>query len=234
MCGSGTFAIGIYLIESGMIHGEGPQVQITLELMTGLMRLDVEIEGGKVVRVHKVTEPVFHVGQREVDVPGFGTLEIDVAYCLNFFEPQVNADTLSIEVSKQNRKQLIELGLAVRHIVNRDMSLKHPVNPVIDRAEQTLIYSKLEGGNRLQYRNVAIYGEDGFDLTPSGTSTCAFMATCFAHGRMKEGGRLRMQSVSDAVIDGQITGTTSIGGQSAIIPRISGTGRIAKMMTVFA
>jgi len=234
MCGSGTFAIGTFLVESGMIEATGSRVEITLELMTGLMRLDVEIENGKVERVNTVTEPVFHVGQHKVDVPGFGLLEVDVAYCLNFFESQVNAAVLDIEVSNRNRAQLIALGVAVRDIINRDMSLQHPLNAAIDRAVQTLIYSRLEGSEELHFRNVAIYGKDGFDLTPSGTSTCAFMSTCHAHGTMKQGDQLRMIGVSDAVIDGRVEGTTKVGDHNAIIPRISGTGRIASLTTVFA
>ena len=234
MCGSGTFAIGAFLIESGMIAASGPRVEIVLELMTGLMRLDVEIEGDRVVRVNTVTEPVFHQGSHAMDIAGYGEITVDVAYCLNHFEAQVDATPLGLDVSRNNRSALIDLGLAVRHAVNERLTLVHPENPHIGRLEQTLIYEPIDNGAASEFRNVAIYGEDGFDLTPSGTSTCALMATRHAHGEIGVGEGLRMRSVTDAVIDGRIEAEARLGDFRAIVPRISGTGSIARQTTVFA
>src|SRR5687768_1569842 len=48
MCGSGTFALGVLLIEAGLIEPVEPETEITLELVSGLVRLRVQIEHGEV------------------------------------------------------------------------------------------------------------------------------------------------------------------------------------------
>ena len=84
MCGSGTFAPGVFLIECGLIEGKEPVTEITLEMVAGLMRLRAEVEDGRVVRVLTTTEPGFHLKSTEIELPSYGRLPIDISYCLNY------------------------------------------------------------------------------------------------------------------------------------------------------
>src|SRR5258705_9575862 len=60
MCGSGTFALGVLLIEAGLIEPVEPETEIMLEFAAGLMKLRVEIVDGQVGQVTTRTSPVFH------------------------------------------------------------------------------------------------------------------------------------------------------------------------------
>lgn len=199
MCGSGTFALGVFLIECGLIEAKEPVTEITLEMVAGLMKLRADVEDGQVRRVSTTTEPVFHLSNSEIELTNYGRLPIDISYCLNYFEPQLNVRALGIEVTLENREELLQIGV--------------------------------EGAD---CRCVAIYGENGFDLTPSGTSTCAHMATKRAKGEMGVGDSFVMQSVTGAVVHGEISSDTKIGEVKAIIPQISGTAQIIRAVTIFA
>ena len=232
MCGSGTFALGVFLIESGLIEAVEPVTEIVLELASGLMTLRAEVDRGRVRRVSTATEPVFHLDATEVDLPGYGPVPIDVAYCLNYFEPALNARTLGLDVSLESREELLRVGVAVRRSINDRLTLRHPNQPSIDRAVQVQIYDPEPSTAGVDCRCVAIYGEDGFDLTPSGTSTCAHMATKRAKQEMAVGDRFVMESVTGAVIEGTIKADTRVGDRPAIVPEIAGGGTMARVVTL--
>jgi len=230
MCGSGTFALGVFLIESGLINAVEPVTEVTLELETGLMRLSAEVEAGRVVRVSTVTEPVFYLRTSEIELQGYGRVSVDISYCLNYFEPMLNARQLGVDVTLENRPELQRIGLEVRRIVNETVALCHPTDRAIDRALQVQIYDPEPATEGVDCRCVAIYGVDGFDLTPSGTSTCAHMATKRARGELGIGDRFVMESVTGAVIDGAVMADTRLGDLDAIVPQIAGSAQITRML----
>jgi len=233
MCGSGTFALGVSLIECVFIEAKEPVTEITLEMVAGLMKLQVEVKDGRVVRVSTTTEPVFHLSTTEIELANYGRVPIDISYCLNYFEPQLDVRAIGVDVTEANRGELMRIGIEVRHTVNQSINMRHPTIPSIDRTLQVQLYDPRPGGEGLDCRCVAIYGEDGFDLTPSGTSTCSHMAMKRAKGEMGVGESFTMQSVTGAVIHGEILADTKVGEVNAIIPQISGTAQITRTVTIF-
>ena len=210
MCGSGTFALGVFLIECGLIEAKEPVTEITLEMVAGLMKLRVEVRDGQVIRVSTTTEPVFYLSNTEIELANYGRVPIDISYCLNYFEPQLDVRAIGFDVTEGSRDELLRIGIEVRHIVNQSVYMRHPTNPMIDRVIQVQLYDPRPGVDGVDCRCVAIYGEDGFDLTPSGTSTCAHMATKRAKGEMGVGDGFVMQSVTGAVIHGEILSDTCL------------------------
>jgi len=232
MCGSGTFALGVFLVESGLIDAVEPVTEVTLELATGLMRLSAEVEAGRVVRVSTVTEPVFYLCTTKIDLQGYGQVAVDVSYCLNYFEPMLDARQLGVEVTLENRPELERIGLEVRRIVNETVPLRHPTDSTIDRAVQVQIYDPESATEGIDCRCVAIYGIDGFDLTPSGTSTCAHMAAKRARGELAIGERFVMESVTGAAIVGTVLADKRLGDVDAIVPQIAGSAQITRMVSL--
>jgi proline racemase len=184
MCGSGTFALGTLLVETGLVQARAPATEIALELVTGLMTLSVEVEDGRVGQVATRTAPVFHDRSVDIDLSGYGRVPVDISYCLNGFEPMLDARRLGIAVELGNRRELERVGLEIRDIVNASVELQHPLDPAANRVLQVQIYDPAPETPGVDCRCVAIYGADGFDLTPSGTSTCAHMAAKRAKGEM--------------------------------------------------
>jgi proline racemase len=232
MCGSGTFALGVLLVEAGLVEPVEPETEITLELVTGLMKLRVEVRDGLVRRVTTRTAPVFHHGAMEIDLSGHGRVPIDISYCLNGFEPMLNARRLGIDVSLQNRTELERIGLEIRDTVNAIAEFQHPTDPSANRVLQVQIYDPQPAAEGVDCRCVAIYGRGGFDLTPSGTSTCAHMAAKRAKGEMSAGDKFVMESVTGAVIHGSIAGDTRLGNLAAILPEIAGEAMVLRSVTI--
>jgi len=232
MCGSGTFALGVLLIEMGLIEPVEPVTGITLELVSGLVKLRVRVEGGQVKQVTTRTSAVFYVRSLEISLTGYGRVPIDISYCLNGFEPILNARLLGIEVSRQNRAELVRIGLEIRDIVSSSVELRHPTDSSANRVLQVQIFDPKPGTDGVDCRCVAIFGSDGFDLTPSGTSTCAHMAMKRAKGEMTVGDRFVMESVTGAVIQGVIAEDTRLGDVDAVIPEISGDAAVLRALTV--
>jgi len=115
----------------------------------------------------------------------------------------LNARALGIDVSLQNRTELERIGLEVRDIVSSTVELHHPTDPSANRVLQVQLFDPEPRTDGVDCRCVAIFGPGGFDLTPSGTSTCAHMAAKRAKGDMSVGDRFVMESVTGAVIQGR-------------------------------
>jgi len=234
MCGSGTFALGVLLIETGLIEAVEPITEITLELATGLMKLRADVENGRVKRVRTITPPVFHLRSVEIHLSRYGPVPIDISYCLNAFEPMLNARELGIDVTIENQVELERIGLETRGIVNSTIEMRHPTDASVNRAVQVQIYDPEPTTPGVDCRCAAIFGVGGFDLTPSGTSTCAHMATKHAKGEMTVGDEFVMESVTGAVIHGGIDAEAKLGGADAIIPHIAGQATVLRTLTIFA
>ena len=64
------------------------------------------------------------------------------------------------------------------------------------------------------------------DRSPTDTALSARTAALHPRSRMKTGARLTAPSVIGSTFSGQILGDTTVGGQAAILPEISGRGWI--------
>jgi len=232
MCGSGSFAVGTALIETGIVEATEPLTEIVVDTPIGLLKLRVEVKNGAVLSVATTTSPAFFFKSYVLDLPQIGQRPIDISYGLNFFEPMINAREIDIEVDLENAGKLEKLGLAVRDKVNESIELRHPEDATINKVKQVQFYDPKPANPNVDCRCLAIVGPGGIDLTPSGTSTCAHMASLYVKGKLKIGDQFVMESIVGAVIKGKIIGETKIGDYEAIIPEITGDARIMRFINI--
>jgi 4-hydroxyproline epimerase len=92
MCGHGTIGMVTFALENGLITPREPG-KLPLEVPAGVIDIEYRTEGDKVTAV-KIRNVAGLSGRQEgieIDVPGLGPLEVDVAYGGNFYaiiEPQ--------------------------------------------------------------------------------------------------------------------------------------------------
>lgn len=232
MCGSGSFAVGTVLIETGIVEASEPVTEMVVDTSIGLLKLRAEVRDGSVQSVTTTTSPAFFYKPYVLDISGIGRIPVDISYGLNFFEPMINARELGIEVNLENAGRLEKIGLAIRDKVNESIELRHPEDATINKVKQVQFYDPEPANPQVDCRCVAIVGPGGIDLTPSGTSTCAHMASLYAKGKLTLGEQFVMESITGAVIKGKIVGETKYGDYKAIIPEITGDAHIMRFITI--
>lgn len=232
MCGSGSFAVGTALIETGIVEASEPVTEIKVDTSIGLLNLRAEVVDGSVRSVTTTTSPAFFYGSYSLDLPELGQIPVDISYGLNFFEPMINAKEIGIEISLEYAAKLEKIGLAIRDKVNDRIELRHPVDESINKVKQVQFYDPNPANPAADCRCLAIVGPGGIDLTPSGTSTCAHMASLYAKGKIRMGDQFIMESITGAIIKGKVAGETRLGEHTAIIPEITGDAHIMRFLTI--
>ena len=130
MCGHGTIGTVTVLIEHGLVVPRTPGI-LRLEVPAGIVEASYAMEGGKVRSVRIVNVPSYL--EREgiaVDVPGLGSLRMDVAYGGNFYgiiEPQEHYS----EIDPLGAAGILRLSPVIRRLVNGTHTFVHPENPAI-------------------------------------------------------------------------------------------------------
>ncbi len=216
MCGHGTIGVSTALVELGMVPVEEPRTRFRLETPAGLVDVDVKVAGGRAEEVSFRNVPAY-VRSLDVslDVPGLGTLEVDIAYGGNLFA-FFSADAVGLELGSGDSGRVTDVGMRVLEAARSLFS--PPVNIVtaLGRPEDA----------RNTYRNVHVFGAGQFDRSPGGTGTSARLAVLHARGEIGVGDEIRVESLTGGVFRGRIDAKTSVGERSAVSTTITGTAHI--------
>lgn len=228
LCGTGTFAIGTMLCELGMVPVSDGMAEVVLEIPVGLQQLQIHIRDRSAVKVVTRTSPAYYEGDYAVLVAGQGEVPLSIAFGLNCLEPLIDCDALGIELTAENAGRLAELGRRIR----RSLQDSSRVPPAARRGVQLSFYQNSPQGSDADFRCMAIVGQGAVDTTPSGTSSCAQLAMRFAKGQIKVGEELRVESITGGRLGATVVAATSIEGRAAVIPEISGQGRVTRIQSI--
>ncbi|MGP9821743.1 4-hydroxyproline epimerase [Salinarimonas sp. NSM] len=230
MCGHGTIGTVTTIIEHGLVTPREPGV-LRLDTPAGLVEARYVMDGPWVASVRLTNVPSFLLGRGfEVDVEGFGTLSVDVAYGGNFYaivEPQPGYGDLA----ELQPSDILRVSPRLRAAFNARHAIAHPENPAIDRLTHVLWTGRArtpEGSAR----NAVFYGDKAIDRSPCGTGTSARMAQLAATGRLAEGEDFVHESIIGSTFVGRIEGRTRVGDHDAIVPSIEGWARVTGQNTI--
>jgi len=223
MSGSNAICVATVLLETGMVPMTEPETVLTLEAPGGLVEVVASCRDGKAERITVTNVPSFvtHLNAA-VEVPGLGTLGIDVAYGGAFFG-LVDAATLGFGITRDEARELVEAGERIKQAVREQLPVAHPENPAIDGVtfiEFTHPVERIDG--RLVGRNTVVISPGKLDRSPCGTGTSARLAVLHARGEVALGETLVSTSVIDSEFHCDISALADVGGTAAVVPRISG------------
>ncbi len=233
MSGSNTICVVTVLLETGMLPMREPVTELTLEAPAGLIRVRAEVANGKVRRVTFRGVPSFavHLDTR-VEVPGLGTLRVDVAYG-GMFYVLIDAAALGLRLTPDEGREIVRLGEMVKAATREQRPVVHPENPAIVGPTIALLY----GPPRRQDahgRNAVVISTGSMDWnrpeswtgvldrSPCGTGTCARMATLYARGRLALGDEFVHEGILGTVFTGRVEDEARVGNVPAIVPSIGG------------
>lgn len=233
MSGSNTICTATVLLETGMVPMVEPVTELVLEAPAGLIRLRCQCSDGKVTGVRFTNQPAFayHL-DAHVEVPGLGTLTVDVAWG-GMAYVIVDAAGLGFSLTPDEGRDLCVQGQAIKQAAAEQLSAVHPDNPLFAGITQTEFAGPLsvEDG-RLTARNAVVVSPGRLDRSPCGTGTCARLAVMHARGQIGVGEEFVHSSVIGSRFAGTVDGVTVVGPYAAVVPSITGQAWITELCQV--
>jgi 4-hydroxyproline epimerase len=231
MCGHGTIGTVTAVLEEGLVV---PRSEGRLAIDTPAGRVDVEyLKNGAYVervRIHNVPS-YLHAQEVPIDVPGLGTLTVDLAYGGNYYcivEPQPNWRGLD----GMSAAEIIALSSCVRKAAQDKLAPVHPQDPRI-RGVSHVMWCDKARDPRASARNAVFYGEKAIDRSPCGTGSSARMAQLAAKGKLHVGDEFVHESVIGTLFDCRIESATRVANFEAICPSVAGWARVIGHNTIF-
>lgn len=237
MSGSNTICVVTVLLETGIVPMVEPVTELTLESPAGLIRVKAECRDGKVTNVTFRSVPAFAVHlDAPIEVPGLGTVQVDVAWGGMFFV-LAEAAQFDLALSADNGADIVRISEALRHAAFEQLHVVHPENEHITGPTISHLFGpparSCEDGVSAITVSTGVYDPQNtnkltgvLDRSPCGTGTCAKMAVLHARGLLKPGEDYVNAGPLGTTFTGRIVGTAKVGPYDAIVPTISGQGWI--------
>ena len=232
MCGSDTLATVTALVETGQVAATGAETVVRIDTPAGLIEATAHVDGGRVTEVTFVGAPAFCVlSQQDLEVPGFGSVTVDVANGGNFY---VIADAAQFDVPLEalNTGPAVAVAHDLRDAVNAAFQVEHPVIPDIRGVTHVQLFTKPERASE-PTRIMVIIPTGNVDRSPCGTGTTAKVATLFGRGELSLGQPFVHQSVTGARFTGRAVESTTAAAMPACRVAITGSAFVTADATIY-
>lgn len=219
MSGSNSICVVTALLELGMVEMQEPETTVVLDTPAGLVTARAACKDGRCIGVSLDMVPAF---VEYLDVPVetevFGTISVDVAFG-GVYYALVDVEQVGLAIAPQNARQLADLGVKLRAVINEQVKLQHPVYPQINQLAYVMFRNRVSD---TEYQTCTTLPPGRVDRSPCGTGSCANLATLAARGKVDVGSQLKSISTIGSEFKVEMLGRTEVGGRSAILPRIQG------------
>ncbi|MFF0147756.1 proline racemase [Amycolatopsis sulphurea] len=220
MCGHGTIGVATVLVETGMVEVREPVTEIRLDTPAGLVLARVEVEDGVARSVTLRNVASFAVGlDREVAVPGLGTVRYDLAFGGNFYAI-VELEQLGIPFDRGEKQRMLTAALSIMDAATEQDRPVHPEDPEIAGCHH--VYLAAPGSTARHSRHAMAIHPGWFDRSPCGTGTSARMAQLHARGELPLRTDFRNESFLGTAFTGRLLEETTVAGRPAVVPAITG------------
>ncbi|MGH3158495.1 MAG: proline racemase family protein [Streptosporangiaceae bacterium] len=227
MCGHGTIGTATVLVETGMVEVCEPVTVIRLDTPAGLVEASVQVDGGRARSVTIRNVPSYlHLPDAAVQVPGLGTMLVDLAFGGNFYA-LLPAGAAGLAVRPELYDRLVATGLTIMDAVNEQLEFAHPENPRITGCRHVVFTAPAEGD--LPARAAVAIHPGWCDRSPCGTGTSARMAQLAARGELGLDEDFVHGSLIGTTFTGRLVERTTVGAFPAVIPTIRGRAWLTAM-----
>jgi len=224
-CGHAVIALTKVFVETGLIPMKEPETEVTMDVPSGFIKSYAKVNNGQVAKVRFENVPSFVQSlDAEVDVPGLGTINYDLAFGGAFYA-FVDVTQLDLDCTPEYQNQLIETGMKIKHAVMDSVEMVHPLEPDMNFLYGTIFTGALKDPNH-HSRNVCIFAEGEVDRSPTGTGVSARAAILHAKGEIKVGESIIIESIIGSTFSVKVVAITTYGNRDAVIPEVSGNAYI--------
>jgi proline racemase len=220
MCGHCMIGTAMTVVATGMVAASEPLTTVAIETPAGLVRCEVEVRGGRIGGVSFTNVESFLLHRdAEVEVEGLGEVRLDIAYGGDFYAI-VDADPLGLRLSPDNDAALIAAAQRIIPAVSRQLDIRHPERPDINRCYQTLFTSAATGTGDLKQTIVCPPGS--LDRSPCGTGTSARVAALYTRGDLRLHQPMRFAGVLGTCFVGEAVAEQERAGVLYVSPKVTG------------
>ncbi len=225
MCGHGIIGLAKVCLDTGMINIEGDEPVIKMDTPAGRVTAFARRENGKVVEVSFHNVPSFlYAKDQVVNIPGIGDVTYDVAFGGAFYA-FCKASDLGVGLTRDDFRQLIDVGVRVKRTVMESLPIRHPFEEDLGFLYGAIIVGDAQDAGH-HSRNVCIFAEGEVDRCPTGTGVSARASIHHARGELGVNQPFVVESILGSCFTGEIIETTTFGGYDAVVPKVTGSAYI--------
>lgn len=246
MSGGNILCFVSSILEAGVIpiDQENEITTVRVDTPAGIVVAHAKCSGDRVEHVTVENVPSFatHLDHR-LDVPGIGTLKVDVAYG-GMFYVIVSADDLGLTIDPENAALIVDAGERVRKAAVASIEVQNPAAVGLSSVDAVLVASAPRSEQN-QGRSAVVMpmlpgppqfpaGVPGLiDRCPCGTGTSAQVAALVAKGAMGIGDSFRQESIIDEVYTVRADRSIAVGDHSGIVPALTGSAHLIAKSQIF-
>ena len=223
MSGSNCICVVTVLLETGIIDMKEPQTTVRLDTPVGLVTATATCKDGKCERVTLDMVPSFvEELDVEVEVEGLGKVRCDIAFG-GVYYALIDPARIGLSVAPENARALVEAGCSIHRALKGKVKVRHPELPSVNSIAYTMFIDRNADGEQ---RGATVMPPGRIDRSPCGTGSSACLAVRYARGEVQPGARERAHSIINSVVELEFLGETTVGGRTAVLPRVTGRGWI--------
>ena len=211
-CGHGTIALVTWALDEGVVERREGENRVVVDVPSGRVEAFASVENGRVRSVRFRNVPSF-VWATQLDVEG---RVVDIAFGGAFYA------SLPERVEPGELPRLIELGRRIKHALEAEHDLVHPIEPEL-RDIYGVIFWQEEREEPLTQRNVTVFADGAVDRSPCGSGTSARLALLDAAGRLTRGSELQHLSIVGSSFTGRVIGEVDLAGRPAVLTEVEGS-----------
>lgn len=230
MCGHDTMGVSVALIETGMVEVTEPITVIKLDTAAGVVTVEAKVEDGVVNEVSFLNAPALVLNRNvEVNTRDFGKLTLDIAWGGNVYAI-LPVEKVGLTIEPQNCDKLIKIAQSIAKDINEQVEIKHPELSFVNRVTH-VEFSGPPKNKEADIQNCVVALPKVVDRSPCGTGTSAKAALLFDEDKLKVGESFVHESVIGSLFKCEIVEETTVGGITAIRPKITGNACIIGFAT---
>jgi trans-L-3-hydroxyproline dehydratase len=229
MCGHAIIAISTLAVQQEWIDVKEGENTLKIDAPCGRILSYVDVEKGEVqgVRFHCV--PSFVVGlDKQVTVPGLGTVRYDLAYGGAFYAyVDLAKHNFNFDLTEASYRTLIQTGMDIKQaVMSQDEDVVHPFEGDLSFLYGTIFIDNTKQASGADSRNVCIFAEGEVDRCPTGSGVSGRMAIHHQRKELRIGDSMRIESITGSVFKGAVVREEDYGPFTAVIPEVTGTAHI--------
>ncbi len=222
MCGHAVIALGRYAVDHGLVPRVEPVTEVGIECPCGLVRVHVDVAGGRSGRVRFDSVPAFLLAEQLwVEVPHFGPVVTDVSYGGAFYA-LADAAQFGLDVRTSRVRDLVDAATALSAAVNAAIAIEHPLEPDLGFLYGSILTDAAERPYEGPSANICVFADAEVDRSPTGSGVTARMAARFQRKLVAAGEVCEFQSVTGARFTGEVRAATTCGPHPAVVVQVGG------------